>query len=59
MTSKKTKKTSNIDDLFEILQGMDALDIPCQRLRTVRQLKLNKRCVKSVIKWPKLEKVTG
>ena len=39
MTSKKTKKTSNIDDLFEILQGMDALDIPCQRLRTVKQLK--------------------
>lgn len=39
ITSKKTKKTSNIDDLFEILQGIDALDIPCQGPRTVKQLK--------------------
>ena len=39
MTSKKTKKTSDMDDLFEIPQGTDAFNIPCQRPRTVKQLK--------------------
>lgn len=28
-----------MDDLFEIPQGTDALDIPCQGPRTVKQLK--------------------
>ena len=39
MASKKTKKPSDMDDLFEIPQGTDALDIPCQGPRTVKQLK--------------------
>ena len=39
MASKKTKKPSNMDDLFEIPQGTDAFTIPCQGPRTVKQLK--------------------
>lgn len=36
---KENKKPSDMDDLFEIPQGTDALDIPCQGPRTVKQLK--------------------
>ena len=39
MASKKTKKPSDMDDLFEIPQGTDAFNIPFQGPRTVKQLK--------------------